>query len=173
MKSTGLVLSASEAAIEDPAALFFDVRSTFERWLKSVGASYRKPGEQQSTSETFAESDGDVVFEGVLQVDSLVKGNIRSAYGTLIIGAEGRVEADVDVRIAIIDGSVKGELRATQYVVLESTARVSGNIHTPSLEIKDGAVFDGSSFFIEQGIHSAIYSFETETEVPRATAVGA
>jgi cytoskeletal protein CcmA (bactofilin family) len=173
MKSIGLVLSASEAAIEDPAAMFFDVRSTFERWLTSVDANYRNPGERQPTLETFSESDCDVIFEGVLQVDSLVKGNIRSAYGTLMIGKEGRVEADVDVRIAIIDGSLKGELRATDYVVLETTARVSGNVHTPSLEIKDGAVFDGSSFFIEQGIHSAICTVETETEVPRATAVGA
>lgn len=173
MKSTGLALSASEAGIEDHASVFFDVRSTFERWLTAVDASYRNPGEQQSTFQTFAESDCDVVFEGVLQVDSLVKGNIRSAYGTLLISAEGRVEADVDVRIAIVDGSLKGELRATEYVVLESTARVSGNIHTPSLEIKDGALFEGSSFFIEPGIHSAICTVETETEVPRATAVGA
>ena len=126
-----------------------------------------------SQRQKHADSDCDVIFEGVLQVDSLVKSNIRSAYGTLLISEEGRVEADVDVRTAIVDGSLEGELRATEYVVLESTARVSGNIHTPSLEIKDGAVFYGSSFFIEQGIHSAICSFETETEVPRATAVGA
>jgi len=173
MESTGLVLSASEAAIEDQAALFFDVRSTFERWLTAVDAGYKNPGEHQSTSRSFAESDCDVIFEGVLQVDSLVKGNIRSAYGTLLISEEGRVEADVDVRIAIVDGSSKGELRATEYVILESTARVSGNIHTPSLEIKDGALFEGSSFFIEQGIHSAICTVETETEVSRAAAVGA
>jgi len=136
VESTGLVLSASEAALKIRRQIFFEVRSTFERWLTAVGPSYRNPVEHQSTSETFADSDCDVIFEGVLQVDSLVKSNIRSAYGTLLISEEGRVEADVDVRTAIVDGNFDGELRATDYVVLESTARVSGNTHTPSLEIR-------------------------------------
>ena len=110
---------------------------------------------------------------GCCKVDSLVKANIRSAFGTLVMTEKGRVEADVDVRIAIIEGCLAGNLRATEYVVLESGARVSGNIHTPSLEVRYGAVFEGSSFFIERGVYSQSCHIETETEEFQAAAVGA
>jgi cytoskeletal protein CcmA (bactofilin family) len=110
-----------------------------------------------------------VVFDGVLRVDGVVKGNIRSAHGTLITTEQGRVEADVDVRVAIIDGYLEGTLRATEHVILNSTARVAGDIYTASLSIKNGAVFEGKSFSLERLIHSEI----SEEEGQMMMAVGA
>jgi len=54
--------------------------------------------------------------------------------------ARGHVQADVDVLVAIIDGYLEGNLRAIEHVVLNSKARVAGDIHMPSLSIRDGAV---------------------------------
>jgi cytoskeletal protein CcmA (bactofilin family) len=62
---------------------------------------------------------------------------------------QGRIEADVAVRVALIDGRLEGNIRATEHVVLDSNAWVSGNIHTPSLSIRHGAVFEGRSFLLE------------------------
>ncbi len=155
--------------------MFVDTRGVFEQWLHSLDAKPKltqEPPRRNEELESFGETNGDVIFDGVLQIDSLVKGSIRSAYGTLMMSRHGRVEADVDVRIAIIDGSLDGKLRATEHVVLESSARVSGEIHTPSLEIRDGAVFEGTSFFIERGRSSPICRVEAETGVLQATAVG-
>jgi len=83
----------------------------------------------------------------MLKADGALKGNILSAHGTLLMTASGQVQADVDVRVAIIDGYLEGNLRATEHVVLKSNARVAGDIHMPSLSIRDGAVFEGNSFF--------------------------
>jgi len=44
------------------------------------------------------------------------------------------------VLVAIIDGYLEGNLRAIEHVVLNSKARVAGDIHMPSLSIRDGAV---------------------------------
>lgn len=154
--------------------MFFDTRALFEQWLTSLKGI--APAVSESASKeirSFTESNCEVIFEGVLQVDSLLKGNIRSAYGTLVMSEQGKVEADVDVRIAIVDGCIEGNLRATEFVVLERNARVAGNIHTPSLQIKDGAVFEGTSFFLERGTYSEIQKVETETEASQVSAVGA
>jgi cytoskeletal protein CcmA (bactofilin family) len=171
-----ITASGSAETAEGSAAMFVDTRGVFDKWLRSLNASPKpehQPARRDAGLESFQETNCDVTFDGVLQIDSLVKGNIRSAYGTLMMSRQGRVEADVDVRIAIIDGCLEGKLRATEHVVLESSARVSGEIHTPSLEIKDGAVFEGTSFFIERGKDSQICTVDMETVVLQASAVGA
>jgi cytoskeletal protein CcmA (bactofilin family) len=137
----------SLAAIEEAAALFFDTSAPLD--------------------------ECEVIFAGVLRVDRLIKGQIRSAHGTLVMTERGRIEADVDVRVAIIDGCLAGTLRATEHVVLGSTARVTGDIHTPSLSISDGAVFEGQSYFLERGIYSEICKLESNSEVPLVMAARA
>ncbi len=59
---------------------------------------------------------------------------------------QAHIQADVDVRIAVIDGCLEGNLKASHHVILDRNAWVEGNIHTPSLTVRDGAVFKGCSF---------------------------
>jgi cytoskeletal protein CcmA (bactofilin family) len=151
----------SLAAIEEAAAKFFDTKAPFEKWLQSLG--------WVSADANF---DCEVFFEDVLKVDGFIKGHVRSAYGTLLMTENGRIEADVDVRVAIIDGHLEGTLRATEHVVLNSTARVAGDIHTPSLSIKDGAVFEGNSYFLERRVYSEICQVETESDAQLAMVAG-
>lgn len=151
----------SGAACEDSAAFLFDTRAPFEQWLRLLAAIHVTPEISLSNEtetadadsmhlESFAEAECDVTFEGVLRVDGRLKGNIRSADGTLVMTELGRVVADVDVRVALIDGYLEGNIWATEHVMLDSNARVAGNIHTPSLSIRDGAVFEGHSVLLER-----------------------
>jgi cytoskeletal protein CcmA (bactofilin family) len=64
-----------------------------------------------------------------------------------VLTSRGRIEADVDVKVAIINGWVTGNITATDRVVLESEARVTGQILTRALSVKLGAVFDGECSF--------------------------
>ena len=86
---------------------------------------------------------GDASFKGMMRVDGHLSGRISSGDGTLIVSTNGLVEADVSVATAKIFGTVKGNITATGVVELGRTARVTGNIRTPSLVIEGGAVFDG------------------------------
>ena len=170
----------SLAAVEKAAALFFDTRAPFEEWQLALDSNTQTKTDDivEDSDETFQiegveASNCEVVFDGILKVDGALKGNILSAHGTLLVTASGHVEADVDVRVAMIDGYLEGNLRATEHVVLNSNAKVAGDIHTPSLSIRHGAVFEGNSYFLEPGIYSEICKVGTDVEASLAMTVGA
>jgi cytoskeletal protein CcmA (bactofilin family) len=78
-----------------------------------------------------------------LHFDGYSFGNITSPEGTLVLTKRGRIEADVNVKVAVINGCVTGDITASERVVLESEARVTGQIYTRALSVKLGAIFDG------------------------------
>jgi cytoskeletal protein CcmA (bactofilin family) len=90
------------------------------------------------------ELTGEATFKAMLRVDGHLSGRISSSSGTLIIGANGKVDANVEVAIAVIHGTVNGDIIASQRLELGRAAKVNGNIQTPSLVIEQGAVFEGS-----------------------------
>lgn len=88
--------------------------------------------------------NGEVTFKAMWRIDGQFSGRITSENGTIIVGNSGQVDANVEVAIATIHGTVNGDVIATQRLELGRTARVNGNIQTPSLLIEQGAVFEGS-----------------------------
>ena len=157
--------SCENVTVAEARSLTFDTQAPFEQWLQSLDAPALDLESTTSTCE--------VVFDGELHVNGLLTGNIRSAQGTLVMSPQGRVKADVDVRVALIDGHLEGTLRATEYVVLDRNARVAGNIHTPSLTIKDGAVFEGTSFMLERSIYAEICEPQSSQATAQAMSAGA
>ena len=87
---------------------------------------------------------GDATFKGMMRVDGHLSGRISSGDGTLIVSTDGLVEADISVATAKVYGTVRGDITASSLIELGRTARVTGNIRTPSLVIESGAVFDGT-----------------------------
>jgi len=87
---------------------------------------------------------GETNFHAMLRVDGHLLGTVTSENGTLIVGTNGQVDANVAVSAAMINGSVNGDILATEKIQLGRTAKVIGNIQTPRLIIEDGAIFEGS-----------------------------
>lgn len=87
---------------------------------------------------------GETDFKAMLRVDGHLVGKVTSEAGTLIVGSGGVVDANVKVSSAVINGTVNGDIMATEKLELGRTAKVVGNIQTPSLMIEQGAVFEGS-----------------------------
>ena len=87
---------------------------------------------------------GEAVFKGMLRIDGHLTGRISSDKGTLIVSSGGRVDADIEVATAKINGVVNGDITASERLELGRTAQVQGNIQTPVLVIEQGAVFEGS-----------------------------
>lgn len=71
-------------------------------------------------------------FEGVLDTR-----------GTLTIGDKAKVKADIIGEKIIIKGDVEGEIKAKINLKLAASAKLRGNIITPSLLIEEGAYFKG------------------------------
>lgn len=87
---------------------------------------------------------GEATFKAMMRIDGQLSGRIASSSGTLIIGTNGRVDANIDVAVAQIHGTVNGDIIATQRLELGRSAKVNGNIQSPSLVIEQGAIFEGS-----------------------------
>lgn len=86
---------------------------------------------------------GDTSFQMMLRVDGHLTGTVSSDGGTLIVGNNGQLDANVSVGVAQINGTVNGDVTASERIQLGRTARVVGNIATPKLVIEDGAIFEG------------------------------
>lgn len=92
---------------------------------------------------------GESSFKSMLRVDGRFSGRITSGTGTLIVGAGGQVDANIEVDVCTIHGVVNGDIIAGQRVELGRAAKLSGNIQTPSLVIEQGAVFEGSCKMVQ------------------------
>jgi cytoskeletal protein CcmA (bactofilin family) len=87
---------------------------------------------------------GETEFHAMLRVDGHLIGTVSSEAGTLIIGTNGQVDANIMVAAAMINGTVNGDIVASEKLQLGRTARVMGNIHSPRLIIEEGAILEGS-----------------------------
>jgi cytoskeletal protein CcmA (bactofilin family) len=87
--------------------------------------------------------DGSIVCDEDLTILGHVDGTIR-AKGTLVIAKEADVHATIDGQRVMVHGKVEGNVYGAERVVLGQTARLMGNIETPTLEIIEGARFKGN-----------------------------
>ncbi len=87
---------------------------------------------------------GETTFQAMLRVDGHLTGRVSSEDGTLIMGSTGRIDANIQVAAATINGTVNGDIVATERLELGRTAHVVGNIQTPRLLMDDGAILEGN-----------------------------
>jgi len=93
------------------------------------------------------EITGDIKFQGGLHLDGTIKGNVSTADNAegavLVISDQGRVEGDVYVAFAVINGEVIGNVYASEKLELSAKARISGNVEYNLLEMTSGAEING------------------------------
>ena len=94
---------------------------------------------------------GDVEFQGGLHLDGHIAGGVRStgADATLSVSATGSIEGPVEVPNVMLEGTVKGDIRARERVVLGATARVEGNVYYGIIEMTLGAQIMGKLVRLE------------------------
>lgn len=95
------------------------------------------------------ELSGELSFRDMLRVNGHIAGTVYSERGTLIVDDRARVDANIEVAVAVINGTINGDIVANQRVEIGSRAKIYGNIWTRSIAIKDGAVFEGVCTMLE------------------------
>jgi cytoskeletal protein CcmA (bactofilin family) len=103
------------------------------------------------------EFQGDLSFRGSFRIDGHFKGKIDSE-SMLIIGEQGKVEADIKVGYLIVNGEVKGNIQAVDKVEIHSRGRVIGTVNTPKLAVEEGA-------YMEANCHTGEQAASPPTEV--------
>lgn len=116
---------------------------------------FKKSNRAQDTIETLIGADtrieGNVYFSGGLRVDGTVLGAITEPNdkpGTLILSEQGRIEGAITAAKVVINGSVTGPVKASQFIELQTKARIVGDVYYNSLEIHTGAVVEGKLVYL-------------------------
>ena len=90
------------------------------------------------------EIKGTIKFSNDLVVDGKIEGNIISD-GSLTVGENARIKAEIKTHSVIIYGKVHGNIEVTDKVELKANAELVGDIKAASLSIEPGAIFVGKS----------------------------
>lgn len=89
------------------------------------------------------EPDGKLKSHGnTIRIDGHFKGEIL-AEGTLIIGEEGMIEANIEASCIEISGEIHGNIHADKRVDIYATGKVFGDINSPIVAIDEGGIFEG------------------------------
>jgi len=94
--------------------------------------------------ESVPELNGEISFKDMLRVNGHIAGKVFSFNGTLIVDGSARVDASIDVAVAVISGTVNGDVIGHQRVELGPCAVINGSISTRSIAMKPGAIFHGA-----------------------------
>jgi cytoskeletal protein CcmA (bactofilin family) len=89
-----------------------------------------------------SEIEGKYTCAGTVMLDAKFSGEITSK-DTLVIGERAVVHANVRTATLVVRGEVVGDVTASEQVVLEASARVTGDIEAPVIVMAKGAVLDG------------------------------
>lgn len=88
-------------------------------------------------------AEGNIGGEGDLVVEGKIKGNI-STNGSVRVGKDAEVHADIQASAVHISGSVHGNIQAASVVEITETGKVWGDIRTKTMSVVSGAFFQGS-----------------------------
>jgi cytoskeletal protein CcmA (bactofilin family) len=154
-----------------------DLNRAFELWLTSLAACPSLDRSFSSSSSSVSDDcfqrPGEIRFADTLRIDGRVTANVCSEKGMLIVSEGGDVDADISVDVALIQGLVRGRIKAKS-VKLAATAQVIGSIDAPSLTIEAGAVFEGYATSASASLRAEIDKVESlRPAFPEADSIGA
>lgn len=89
---------------------------------------------------------GDIEFSEGLRVDGEVVGNLRALPGVgsmLVISESAVVTGEVSADHVVLNGTVRGPVRAAELLELQPKAKVEGDVTYQALEMHQGAVIAG------------------------------
>ncbi len=90
------------------------------------------------------EFEGTLTFHGAIRIDGHFKGEI-TADGSLVVGEDAMIEANIHVSYIVVRGEVHGNIIADQRVDIRAPAKVFANIQTPTVMIDEGVIFEGKT----------------------------
>ncbi len=85
---------------------------------------------------------GDLNSEGNIRIEGSVTGKVQTTQ-SVHVGEAAVITADMLAGNAIIAGQVQGNIKVTGNLILQSSARINGDIACAILRVEDGALFSG------------------------------
>lgn len=104
------------------------------------------------------ELQGNVVFSGGFHIDGKLKGSVmaQESSSILTLSDHGVVEGDVRVPNIILNGTVIGDVYASERIELAANAKVTGNVYYNLIEMAIGAAVNGNLVHKPEGGHPGL-----------------
>ncbi len=103
--------------------------------------------------------NGDLICSGDVQVDGWVEGDIQSR--NIVIGEGATVQGGLQAETVRVCGVVNGQIKADS-VILEKTAKVTGDVLHKTLAMEQGASLEGMCKRIDGTASPAVKPGETK-----------
>lgn len=97
---------------------------------------------------------GDIETNGVVKVEGVIEGAVRSARQVLL-GRSGVIHGDIHANDAVLGGKVVGAVIASERVEIQGTASVEGDIQTRSIVVFEGGSINGAVRMGDAGSRAA------------------
>lgn len=78
-----------------------------------------------------------------LTLDGRVEGKISLPDHVLTVGANARIDAEVQAKVVVVLGNVKGNVSAREKFELKAGGSVEGTLVAPKVSMAEGATFNG------------------------------
>ena len=114
--------------------------------------------------------EGDIQGDEDLRVEGHFKGTIK-VVGDFFVGQSGIVEADVEADNIVIQGQITGNVLARKQLEIQSSGQLLGDCQAKSIDIREGAIFEGRSSMLRSSappastISSSNTSAQSEAKV--------
>ena len=87
---------------------------------------------------------GELTGDEDLTIEGRVEGKIELKDHNLIIGPNGKINAEINAKNVTVIGSVVGNISAGEMIEIRTSGSVTGDIKAPRVSIADGAHLKGS-----------------------------
>lgn len=86
---------------------------------------------------------GNITADSDFRIDGLIEGDLQCT-GKVVIGEAGRVKGTIACQNAEILGLLEGKITCSQQLSLRSSGKIVGDVHTKTLIVEPGALFNGT-----------------------------
>jgi cytoskeletal protein CcmA (bactofilin family) len=88
--------------------------------------------------------EGKLTGDEDLLVEGRFRGEIQVPAHQVTVGSDGRVEGEVRASAIVVEGEVRGNLTASQQVLVRASGSVHGDIRAPRVALDQGCRFKGA-----------------------------
>ncbi len=129
--------------------------------------------EQKTQSKTIISKGchikGDVSGNDDMSVFGKIEGTITLKNNSVTIEKSAQINADVFAKIVNVNGNIKGNIEASEKIVITDSGNVTGNMSAPKVILKDGSYFKGNVSMVDTKINTVPQSTSTNKDVKTRT----
>lgn len=129
--------------------------------------------EQKTQSKTIISKSchikGDVSGNDDISVFGKIEGTITLKNNSVTIEKSSQINADVFAKIVNVNGNIKGNIEASEKIVITDSGNVTGDMSAPKVILKDGSYFKGNVSMVDTKINTVPQSANTNKDVKTRT----